>query len=269
VAADPAALPNEPAIRLAAFAGLLLAMLIWERLAPRRAPAAGQSVRRLNNLAIVAVDTLLLRLAFPVLAVALAVSAQERGIGLLNTVALPTGVAVAAAVLLLDLIIYGQHRLFHAVPWLWRLHRMHHADPDFDTTTALRFHPLEILLSMLIKMAAVLALGAPPLAVLLFEIILNASAMFNHGNVALPAALDRALRRIIVTPDLHRIHHSARTAEMNRNFGFNLSVWDRWFGTLQDQPQDGHTAMQIGLTSFRSPRDQWLDRLLLQPIRKG
>ncbi len=269
MAPNAAALPNEPAIRLAVFAGVLLAMLLWERLAPRRVSAPGLGVRRLNNLAIVAVDTLLVRLAFPVLAVAMAALAQDRGIGLFNAVTMPAWIAVAVSVLLLDLVIYWQHRLFHVVPWLWRLHRMHHADPDFDTTTALRFHPLEIMVSMLIKLAAVLAIGAPPLAVLVFEIVLNASAMFNHGNVAMPAALDRALRRIIVTPDLHRVHHSVHGAEMNHNFGFNLSLWDRWFGTLQHQPRDGHIAMQIGLKAFRCPREQWLDRLLLQPLRKG
>lgn len=259
-------LTNEPVIRLAAFAGVLAIMLLWEGLAPRRAPAAGNWVRRLNNLALVAIDTFLLRLAFPVLAVAFAVQMEQRGIGLFALLPLPHWLAVALAILLLDLAIYWQHRLFHSAPWLWRLHRVHHADPAFDTTTALRFHPLEITVSMLIKLAVVAAMGAPPLAVLLFEIILNATALFNHGNVSLPAALEARLRWLLVTPDLHRVHHSVLGREMNRNFGFNMSVWDRWFGSLAAQPREGHSGMIIGLPDFRGSRAQWLDRLLLQPF---
>jgi sterol desaturase/sphingolipid hydroxylase (fatty acid hydroxylase superfamily) len=262
-------LENEPAIRLAAFAGVLAVMLMWEQLAPRRAVAAGNKTRRLNNLALVALDTLVLRLAFPVLAVGFAGEMEQRGIGLFNAVALPVWLAVLLAIILLDLAIYWQHRLFHIVPLFWRLHRVHHADPAFDTTTALRFHPLEIMVSMAIKLAVVAALGAPPLAVLLFEVILNATAMFNHGNVSLPPALEQRLRWLLVTPDLHRVHHSIHGDEMNRNFGFNLSLWDRLFGSLAAQPRDGHGNMMIGLKDFRAPRAQWLDRLLLQPFRSS
>ncbi|WP_310476786.1 sterol desaturase family protein [Sandarakinorhabdus sp.] len=260
-------LAHEPAIRLAAFAGVLAAMLLWEALNPRRAPVAGNWVRRLNNLALVGLDTLLLRLLFPVLAVGFAGAMAQRGIGLFNAVALPGWLAVLLAIILLDLAIYWQHRLFHLIPWLWRLHRVHHADPAFDTTTALRFHPLEIMLSMVIKLAVVALLGAPALAVLLFEVILNATALFNHGNVSLPAWLERRLRLVLVTPDLHRVHHSVLGREMNRNFGFNLSLWDRMFGSLATQPRDGHATMMIGLDDFREPRAQWLDRLLLQPFK--
>jgi sterol desaturase/sphingolipid hydroxylase (fatty acid hydroxylase superfamily) len=262
-------LANEPIIRLVAFGGVLAMMLLWEQRAPRRVLPEGNAVRRLNNLALVALDTLLLRLAFPVLAVGFAGAMEQRGIGLFNAVALPDWLAIVLAIILLDLAIYWQHRLFHLIPWLWRLHRVHHADPAFDTTTALRFHPLEIMVSMLIKLAVVAALGAPPLAVLLFEVILNATAMFNHGNVSLPSAIENRLRWLLVTPDLHRVHHSIHGDEMNRNFGFNLSVWDRIFGSLAAQPRDGHGGMIIGLKEFREPRGQWLDRLLLQPFRSS
>lgn len=260
-------LASEPAIRLAVFAGVLAALLAWEELAPRRTPAPERLSRRINNAALLIVGTLILRAAVPVLAVGAALWAAQNGVGLFNLLALPLAVSVPLAVILLDLAIYGQHRLLHAVPWLWRLHRVHHADPDFDVTTALRFHPLEILASMASKLVLVVALGAPPLAVLIFEILLNALAMFNHANIALPARIDSALRRLIVTPDLHRIHHSVVPAEQQRNFGFNLSLWDRLFGTLQAQPQAGHTAMQIGLPGWRDARAQRLDRLLVQPFQ--
>lgn len=263
-------LTHEAAIRLAAFGGVLLAMLAWEQLAPRRAPTAPTALRRANNLALVAVDTLLLRLLFPVLAVGLAVQMDGSSgfAGLLSLLHLPRWLAVVLAVLILDCAIYWQHRLFHAVPALWRLHRVHHADPDFDVTTALRFHPGEILLSMAIKLALVALIGPPAEAVMIFEVLLNASAMFNHGNVGLPAGVDRSVRRLIVTPDMHRVHHSVRPAEMHRNFGFFLSVWDQWFGTALDQPRGGHGAMQIGVPGLSAtPRDLWLDRLLLMPAR--
>ena len=262
-------LANEPIIRLTAFAGVLAMMVLWEQLAPRRAPAEGNATRRLNNLALVGLDTLLVRLLFPMLAVGFASEMEQRGIGLFNIIALPHWLALLLAITLLDLAIYWQHRLFHIVPLFWRMHRVHHADPAFDTTTALRFHPLEIMVSMVIKLAVLAALGAPPLAVLLFEVILNATAMFKHGNVSLPPALEQRLRWLLVTPDLHRVHHSIHGDEMNRNFGFNLSLWDRLFGSLAAQPRDGHSNMMIGLKDFRTPRAQWLDRLLLQPFRSS
>jgi sterol desaturase/sphingolipid hydroxylase (fatty acid hydroxylase superfamily) len=262
-----AILANEPAIRLTVFAGVLLAMLAWEQLAPRRVATASTALRRANNLALVAFDTLVLRMLFPVLAVGLAI--KMAGSGLFSLMSLPHWLAVVLAVLAFDCAIYWQHRLFHAVPALWRLHRVHHADPDFDVTTALRFHPGEIVLSMAIKLALVAVLGPPAEAVMIFEVLLNASAMFNHGNVRLPAGADRIIRRLIVTPDMHRVHHSVRPAEMQRNFGFFLSVWDQIFGTALDQPQGGHAAMRIGVPGLSaSPRDLWLDRLLLMPAQE-
>lgn len=262
-------LAHEPTIRLAVFAGVLALLLLWEELAPRRVPAPARLWRRLNNGALLIAGTLLLRAAIPVLAVGAALWAHQQGIGLLNLISLPAFISVPAAIIALDLGIYLQHRLLHAVPWLWRLHRVHHADPDFDVTTALRFHPLEMLVSLGIKLALVTALGAPPLAVLLFEIILNAMAMFNHANIALPLRIDALLRRLLVTPDLHRVHHSVLAAEQAHNFGFNLSLWDRIFGTLQAQPQGGHAAMQIGQPHWRNQADQRLDHLLVQPFQIG
>jgi sterol desaturase/sphingolipid hydroxylase (fatty acid hydroxylase superfamily) len=171
--------------------------------------------------------------------------------------------------LALDLAIYAQHVAFHKAPLLWRLHRMHHADPDFDVTTGVRFHPFEILISMLIKIAVVIALGIPPVAVIAFEVVLNATSMFNHGNVAMPSWLDRALRAIVVTPDMHRVHHSVDARETDSNFGFNLSWWDRLFRTYRAAPQAGHAGMTIGLPTFRDRAELRLDRLLTQPFRGG
>jgi sterol desaturase/sphingolipid hydroxylase (fatty acid hydroxylase superfamily) len=213
------------------------------------------------------VDTVLLRLAFPLLAVGLAALAARQGWGLLNRGTLPAWLAFGLAVLALDLTIYLQHVMFHAVPALWRLHRMHHTDLDFDVTTGLRFHPIEIALSMGIKLAAVTVLGPPPAAVLVFEVLLNGTALFNHGNIRLPLALDRVLRLLLVTPDMHRVHHSIFPSETNSNFGFNLPWWDRLCGTYRAQPRDGHDAMTIGIDQFREPRELWLHRLLVQPFR--
>lgn len=260
-------LANEPLVRLAAFAGVLAAMAGWEVLAPRRPQTVGRVTRWPGNLGVVVLDTLAVRLLFPTAAVGTALLGETRGWGLLNTIEAPVWLAVPASVLILDLTIYLQHVLFHAVPALWRLHRMHHADLEFDTTTGLRFHPVEIVLSMLLKLAVVAALGAPAVAVLLFEVLLNASSMFNHGNVRLPLALDRMLRWLVVTPDMHRVHHSVLPRETNSNFGFNLACWDRLFGTYRDQPAAGHDAMTIGIGQFRATRELRLDRMLLQPFR--
>lgn len=257
---------NEAVVRGVAFAAALLCLLIAERLAPRRAEH-GAAARLASNLGLVVVDALLLRLLLPVAAFGVALWCQANGIGLLNRVALPAPVAIGLAMLMLDALIYWQHRIFHAVPLLWRLHRVHHTDPAIDVTTALRFHPLEIGLSMLIKIAAVSALGAPPLAVLLFEIALNACAMFNHADWKLPSRVDSGLRRVLVTPDMHRVHHSVDPAETHRNFGFCLSWWDRLFRSYTPQPAAGHTAMRIGQNDRRGDRDQWLGALLLQPFR--
>jgi sterol desaturase/sphingolipid hydroxylase (fatty acid hydroxylase superfamily) len=260
-------LSNEPHIRLAAFGGILTIMALWEVLAPRRDFNVGRSRRWPNNLGIVVLDTVIVRLAFPVTAIGVAVLAEARGWGLFHIVSVPVWAAVPLGVILLDLAIYLQHRLFHAVPPLWRLHRMHHADLGFDVTTGIRFHPVEILLSMAIKLGVIVALGTPAVAVLIFEVLLNATSMFNHGNVRIPAGLERVLRWMVVTPDMHRVHHSTSAPETNSNFGFNLPWWDRLLGTYRDQPALGHEAMVIGIDAFRDQRDLRIDRMLLQPLR--
>ncbi len=257
---------NETAVRLGAFVGVFAAMALWEVAAPRRVPRVGRRIRWPGNLGIAALDAVLLRLLFPVAAVGVAVAAEDQGWGLLHALDMPRWLAVVAAVVVLDLVVYLQHVLFHAVPGLWRLHRMHHADLDVDVTTGARFHPVEMVLSMLIKLAAVSVLGAPAEAVVAFEVLLNATAMFNHGNVRLPLPVDRALRWVVVTPDMHRVHHSVERAETDSNYGFNLSWWDRLFGTYRDQPRAGHEAMTLGIEQFREPADLRLDRMLVQPF---
>jgi sterol desaturase/sphingolipid hydroxylase (fatty acid hydroxylase superfamily) len=260
-------IPHEPMIRLACFAGVLLLMALWEALAPRRRLTVGRPVRWASNLGLVVLDTLIVRFLVPLGAVGVALLAAERGWGVFHNVAVPAWLAVALAVVALDLAIYLQHVLFHAVPLLWRLHMVHHADLDFDATTGVRFHPVEILLSLGIKAGAVVLLGAPALAVLLFEVLLNGTSLFNHGNVRLPRWLDRVLRLVVVTPEMHRVHHSVVPRETNSNFGFNLPWWDRLFGTYRSQPAAGHEAMTIGIEQFRDPRELRLDRMLLQPWR--
>jgi sterol desaturase/sphingolipid hydroxylase (fatty acid hydroxylase superfamily) len=257
----------EPYIRLGAFGGVFVAMALWEVIQPRRKQSIGRGWRWPNNLGVVALNTLLVRVVLPATAVGLALVAEARGWGLFNLVALPAWVGVVSSVVVLDLAIYLQHVLFHAVPALWRLHRMHHADLDFDVSTGLRFHPIEIVLSMLIKFTVVAALGAPALAVLIFEVLLNATSMFNHGNVRIHTGLDRILRWVVVTPDMHRVHHSILSRETNSNFGFNLPWWDRLFGTYRAQPAAGHDGMTIGIEQFRDRRELGLDRMLLQPFR--
>jgi sterol desaturase/sphingolipid hydroxylase (fatty acid hydroxylase superfamily) len=262
-------LPFEIPIRLAAFTGVFVFMAAWELLAPRRPQATERPLRWSSNLGIVVLDTILVRFLVPTTAVGIALLAEQRGWGVFHSFAAPDWLAVIASVIVLDLAIYLQHVLFHAVPVLWRLHRMHHADLAFDVTTGVRFHPIEILLSLLIKLAVVAALGAPALAVLLFEVLLNATSMFSHGNVRLPERLDRMLRWIVVTPDMHRVHHSVDAPETNSNFGFNLPWWDRMFGTYRAQPVAGHDAMTIGIEQFRERSELRLDRMLLQPFREG
>lgn len=254
------------AVRLGCFGGVLLLMALWEALAPRRRPAVNKPFRWFNNLALVGLDTLAVRFLAPLGAVGAALVAGERGWGLLNNARLPGWLTVLLAVVALDLVIYLQHVLFHAVPALWRLHMVHHADLDFDTSTGVRFHPVEILLSMGIKIGAVVLFGAPALAVLLFEVLLNATSLFNHGNVRLPAWLDRVLRLVVVTPEMHRVHHSIEARETNSNFGFNLPWWDYLLGTYRPQPAAGHEKMTIGLDQFRDERVERLDRMLLLPF---
>ena len=216
---------------------------------------------------IVVLDTVLVRLLVPTSAVGLALVAEARGWGLVHALGLPLWAGAPLAVVALDLAIYLQHVLFHAVPALWRLHRVHHADLEIDVTTGARFHPIEILVSMGVKLGVVAALGAPAVAVLIFEVLLNATSMFNHSNVRMPLRLDRVLRWVVVTPDMHRVHHSIAARETNSNFGFNLPWWDRLFGTYRDQPAAGHEAMTIGIEQFRAPAEQRLDRMLTQPFR--
>jgi sterol desaturase/sphingolipid hydroxylase (fatty acid hydroxylase superfamily) len=259
----------EPAVRFGVFAGIFTAMAVWELLAPRRPPVIGRVKRWPGNLGVLMIDTLAVRLLLPTAAVGAALLVETRGWGLFHRLEVPTWLAAIASVIVLDLAIYLQHVLFHAVPGLWRLHRMHHSDLELDVTTGTRFHPLEILLSMSIKFGIIAALGTPAVAVLIFEMLLNATSMFNHGNVRVAERLDRVLRWVVVTPEMHRIHHSVVTRETNSNFGFNLPWWDRLFGTYRDQPQAGHEAMVIGIEQFRDPGELRLDRMLLQPFRDG
>ncbi|MBY0567736.1 MAG: sterol desaturase family protein [Hyphomonadaceae bacterium] len=258
---------SEPFIRFGAFVGVFVVLALWEVLGPRRPQTISRQRRWPGNLALSAINTLALRVLFPAAAVGAAIFAESRGVGLFQAINAPVAVAIFVSVIVLDLVIYLQHRLFHAVPLLWRLHRVHHTDLEFDVTTGVRFHPVEILLSMLIKIAAVVALGAPAVAVLVFEVLLNATTMFNHANIKLPQPLDQIVRLIVVTPDMHRVHHSVRPEETNSNFGFSLPWWDRAFRTYRAQPADGHDAMTIGIEKFRDPADLALARMLLQPVR--
>jgi sterol desaturase/sphingolipid hydroxylase (fatty acid hydroxylase superfamily) len=261
-------LDYEPGIRLGFFLAVFVLMALWEVHAPRRAPTLSKAMRWGNNLGLVALNTVLLRLLFPAAAVGMAAFAAGEGWGLLNHFEVPYWLAVPLAVIALDFVIWLQHVMVHAIPVLWRLHRVHHADPDYDLTTGARFHPIEIILSMLIKFATIAVLGPPVVAVIIFEVLLNATAMFNHGNVRLPAKLDRVLRWIVVTPDMHRVHHSVEDDETNSNFGFNLPWWDRLFGTYRDQPRGGHEGMTIGIRGYNQPRDaSWLPGLMLLPFR--
>ena len=259
---------TELAIRLAAFAGVFSVMALWELLAPRRPLAVGRSPRWPSNLGILVADVLAVRLLLPTAAAGVALVAAERGFGLFHVVGLSFWLAAPIGFLALDLVIYGQHVMFHHVPWLWRLHRMHHADLDIDVTTGVRFHPVEILLSLVIKIATVALLGIPVAAVVCFEVVLNATSMFNHANASLPRWLDRVARLMLVTPDMHRVHHSILRQETDSNFGFNLPWWDRLFGTYRAEPRAGHDGMTIGLPVFRDPGELRLDRLLTQPFRQ-
>lgn len=247
----------EIVIRLLVFVLVFGLIALWEWKAPARHLTLPKASRWLNNLVLVLLNSVLVRLLFPLAAVGMTLFVEQAGLGLFNVTSLsglPWSVQVMATVVLMDFCIWLQHLLFHRVPLLWRLHRVHHADRDFDVTTGLRFHPLEVLLSMLIKFAVIALLGPPVAGVILFELLLNASAMFNHANVHLPTGLERVLRQIVVTPDMHRVHHSVEDDEANSNFGFCLSWWDRLFGSWREQPRAGHEAMQIGIKACRDPR---------------
>jgi len=264
---DTLLLSNDPTIRLGFFLGMFALMAAWELFAPRRLLGVSKRVRWTHNISIAIINVLLVRVLFPSAAVGVAVFADEHGTGLLNMFAIPYPLAFLASLLALDLAMYLVHLMFHAVPALWRVHRMHHADVDFDVTTGARFHPIQILLALPIKFAVIFALGLPVLAVLVFEAVFNALSLFNHANVRIPPTVDRILRWFLVTPDMHRVHHSVDATETNSNFSFVLPWWDRLFGTYRAQPEGGHERMTIGVDQFRTPRDFRLDRMLLQPFR--
>jgi sterol desaturase/sphingolipid hydroxylase (fatty acid hydroxylase superfamily) len=257
---------NEVVIRVGSFVTVFILIALWEIVARRRSLTTSKKERWFSNLGIISINTLVVRLIFPVLAVNMAIKAQQSGWGFLNNSDLPFWLAFVIGIVALDLTIYLQHVMFHAIPTLWRLHMMHHADLDYDLTTGLRFHPLEMILSMGIKLSVVAALGPPAAAVLIFEVLLNGLAMFNHGNIKLPLNIDRAIRYIIVTPDMHRVHHSVVITETNSNYGSNLPWWDRLFGTYCDQPAKGHDDMTIGLSQFRDPQKLTLPWLLVLPF---
>ncbi len=254
-------------IRLGIFAAVFLSMAAAEFLWPRRKQFLGKVKRWPNNIGIAVFNVILVRFFLPITLAGFAVIVSDNHWGIFSMIDFPFLVKVILSLILLDLVIYGQHVAFHHIPALWRLHRVHHADTEIDVTTALRFHPIEIMISMAIKFAAVAAIGAPAEAVLLFEIILNACAMFNHGNIRLPSGVDKILRCVLVTPDMHRVHHSAIIRETNSNYGFNISLWDRLFRTYRAQPELGHDGMMIGLREFREPDEAKIDRLLTQPFR--
>jgi sterol desaturase/sphingolipid hydroxylase (fatty acid hydroxylase superfamily) len=262
-------LKHELLIRLGVFIAVLIAMALWEAIAPRRARSFARAARWPANLGISILDSLVVRILLPLGAVSFASYCTAHQWGLLSAITLPKFISVIVVIITLDLVIYLQHVMFHALPALWRIHRMHHTDLDFDVTTGVRFHPIEIVISMAIKLATIAALGAPAAGVLLFEILLNATSLFNHTNVAMASTADPLLRLLIVTPDMHRVHHSIVVRETNSNFGFNLSCWDRLLGTYRDQPAAGHLGMTIGIEEFRDRRELKLPRMLIQPWQSG
>lgn len=258
---------HEAAVRLASFIGMLALMGVAEALWPKRTRALTRTRRWSNTAALMLLNSTAVRLVLPIVAVSAAALAAERGWGLLNMISLPFGAAALVSFVLLDFAIWAQHVALHKVPLFWRFHRMHHSDVDLDAMSGARFHPVEILASMLYKVALVLTLGAPVAAVIFFECMLTGAAVFNHANLRLPLGLDRWLRWLLVTPDMHRVHHSATLPETDSNYGFFLPWWDRLFGTYIDQPAAGHEGMTVGLESDRAPRDARLDQILLQPFR--
>jgi len=258
---------SESAIRLGSFLGIFLLVALAELAWPRRPLTVPKGSRWFCNIAIVIIDTFVARLVFPIMPVGMAEIAKVQGWGLLNLVVLPNWLDIGMSVLALDLIIYLQHRAFHRVPIFWRFHRMHHTDLDLDVSSGNRFHPIEIMVSLLIKLGAITVLGVPVLAVVVFEVALNATSLFNHGNLRIPVAIDRWLRLLLVTPDMHRVHHSAIPRETDSNFSFNVPWWDHLLGTYRDQPRDGHDGIVIGLKEFRDAQRLGLGYLLLLPFR--
>lgn len=260
------AMNSDLLIRMSAFIGVLSLMALWELGAPRRQLATARGPRWFANITIVVLDSVIVRLLFAAGAVGMALLAAERNWGILNQLSWPGWLKILLTIIVLDFALYLQHVMFHAIPLFWRFHMMHHADLDCDVTTGLRFHPMEVVLSMAIKIGMVVSLGAAPVAVLVFEIVLNATSMFNHSNVWMPVAVDRALRWLIVTPDMHRIHHSVLQQETNSNFGFNLPWWDRLLGTYRENPLSTHTEMSVGLEQYRDPRRLTLGHILALPF---
>lgn len=256
----------EPQVRLGVSLSVFLIMALWEVLSPRRVLGSSKLLRWSSNIGLALLNTFLLRIIFPAAAVGMAIVAEERGFGLVNNFDIPYWVAVIGCVVFLDFAIYVQHVLFHSIPGFWRFHRMHHTDLDYDVTTGARFHPVEIIASMIIKLGVVSIIGAPPLAVLIFETLLNATAMFNHSNVYIPLSIDKTIRALVVTPDMHRVHHSVTSHETNSNFGFNLAIWDRALGTYLDQPEKGHDNMTIGIDQFRESKFLRFHNMLLIPF---
>lgn len=261
-------LAYEKEVRMSFFFGMLVVIGLWEVVAPRRALTISKAVRWTNNLGLVFLNSFIIRIIFPAAAVGVAQLASEKGWGLFNYYDVPFWYGVIAAVIIMDFVIYIQHVMVHAIPVLWRLHRVHHADPDYDVTTGARFHPIEIILSMLIKFSTILLLGPAVIAVIIFEIMLNATSMFNHGNIGLPKVVDKVMRWFLVTPDMHRVHHSVEDDETNSNFGFSLTWWDRLFGTYREQPRGGQIGMKIGIHKFNDPKQvSWLPGLLTLPFK--
>lgn len=262
-------LENAMALRLSFFLGIFVLIALWEVRKPKRLLQIKKSIRWFNNLSLIALNSSVLHLLFPATAIGIAVFANEQGWGFFNYYDAPIILSLLVSLIALDFIIYFQHVMFHSVPVLWRLHQVHHADLDYDVTTGTRFHPVEMILSMLIKAISIMLLGAPVIAVILFEIILNAAAMFNHGNIHISKKYDRLLRWLIVTPDMHRIHHSANDDETNSNFGFNLPWWDRLFGTYLENPKKDHRDMLIGLCEYRDTQQTtWLNGILSMPFKQ-
>lgn len=257
---------HEEIIRLSVYFGIFVLLALWELSRPRRGLTMSKSIRWFSNIGLTFFNTVFIPLIVTVAAMDMARMAQEQGWGFFNNVEAPYAVAFIATIVLLDFVIYLQHVMFHAVPILWRLHRVHHSDVDLDVTSGTRFHTVEILISLGIKVAAITLVGPPVLAILAFEILLNGTAMFNHANIRLPLGVDRLLRLVVVTPDMHRVHHSIIRAELDSNYGFNLPWWDYLCGTYRAQPVHGHDGMTVGVTQFREPKDQYLHRLFVQPL---
>ncbi|MBF0274994.1 MAG: sterol desaturase family protein [Nitrospinae bacterium] len=262
-------LEHETLLRVSCFITVFLLVASSEAVFPRRPLNFSKYQRWFSNILIVVIDSAAVKIIFPFVATGAAAIAQQKGWGLFNLTHLPQLFTVIFSVVLLDFVIYLQHIIVHKIPLLWRLHRMHHSDLDYDVTTGTRFHPIEIILSMAIKILTVFILGVPVIAVILFEVILNASAMFNHGNIKLPAVADKIIRSLFVTPDMHRVHHSVIPEETDSNFGFFISVWDKLFGTYKEHPEKGHTDMTIGLELFRNPEELKLSKILLQPFKNS